>query len=180
MWENSTNSLSVITSTVLLSLMVGASYTAITPDVIRSGDYDRYQVYSRAIYEDGSPTSQNYTGSISTITSGPLQKNIKKIAEISALGNNWNGNGARAFTEELLSKITSVVVALTRQPELFPTPANSIQFEYDGPNDSYLEIEIGASRIAEVYRINRDGSEEFFDVNVEANDINRLVAAFYG
>ena len=180
MWENSTNSLSVITSTVLLSLMVGASYTAITPDVIRSGDYYRYQVYSRAINENVSPASQNYAGSISALVSGPLQKSIKKIAEISALGNNWNGNGACAFTEELLNKIIGLVVSLARQPEIFPTPANSIQFEYDGPNDSYLEIEIGASRIAEAYRINRDGSEEFFDVNVEANDINRLVAAFYG
>ena len=99
---------------------------------------------------------------------------------ISSLKDNWNGNGALAFSSILIEKIKNIVVGLEKQPEIFPTAANSIQLEYDGLDNSYLEIEIFDSKIAEIFRINKDGSEEYFNTNADSESLNRLVTAFYG
>ena len=179
MWENRTYSLSVITSTVVFTLVVGASYAAMTPDVFRSEDYSIGQHNSFECFNDIESISNKDTVSMSTAVLSELQNNLKKLLYISTLQDNWNGNGASAFSQKLISTVQNVVVSLNRQPELFPTPANSIQLEYEGDNNSYLEIEILESEDAEVYRINRDGSEDSFTTSVDADTLNRLVATFY-
>lgn len=180
MWRNSTSSVSVITSTVLLALAVGASSTAITSDVFRSEDTAIYQNFSSAHQENKVFGVINNTASANAMVSEELQKNIRKIMLISSLKDNWNGNGALAFSSILIEKIKNIVVGLEKQPEIFPTAANSIQLEYDGLDNSYLEIEIFDSKIAEIFRINKDGSEEYFNTNADSESLNRLVTAFYG
>lgn len=108
-----------------------------------------------------------------------LERNIKKLLAIRNLKNNWNGEGAKAFTIQLLDSVKNIVKDLEIQPEIFPTALNTIQFEYDGQNDSYLEIEISDSNVARLYTIDRNGEEHYGSVNTSAGAINKLVNEFY-
>lgn len=179
MWRNSTSSLSVITSTVLLSLAVDTSATTITSDVIRN---DKLNINECVIKNQ---KNSFFWGNKKTITEKTmidesLQRNIKKLMSISLLKDNWNGNGAKVFDKALLEKIKKIVLELDRQPEIFPTAANSIQLEYDGPSDSYLEIEILEAIYAEVFKIDKNGKEEYCKISADSGAINRMVEAFYG
>lgn len=105
--------------------------------------------------------------------------NLRKIDDIARLPNNWNGNGATSFSNQLIDKIRQIVVSLKRQPEIFPTGCNSIQIEYDGPKNSYLEIEIKDEDIASVFKINQVGNESNFEINSNPSEINKIVDEFY-
>ena len=152
---------------------------ATTPDVYRSEDIALYQHGSlKNIYDIGLMNIDD-TVSISTMISSELQNNLKRLFYISMLKDNWNGNGAKAFTQDLICRVRNIIISLNKQPELFPTPANSIQLEYEGDGNSYLEIEITELNTAEVYRIDRDGREDTFLTNTDANALNKMVTAFY-
>lgn len=177
MWKNNTSSVSVKTSTVLLIMALGASSATTTTDIVRSNTAV-YQMTEKASL--GGNGWKSKTNSIVSNTSDRLKQNLKKIHDISCLDNNWNDNGARAFSNRILSIITTIILSLNNQPEIFPTAANSIQIEYDGEEESYLEIEISESENASVYRINKDGSEDVFSIKADSESINRLVENFYG
>jgi len=113
------------------------------------------------------------------ILSSELHKNLKRLLAISLLKDNWDGNGANAFSKDLISKVRNIIILLNKQPELFPTSVNSIQLEYEGADNSYLEIEITDQDTAEVYRIDRSGGEDTFLIKVDADILNKLVTAFY-
>ncbi len=103
-----------------------------------------------------------------------------KLGQIKRLGKNWNGYGAGAFDDVLINTVYKLIPTLIRQPEIFPTGRNTIQLEYDGANESYLEIEIVNEGVANVLLIDRNGEEkEYTDVPNE-NNINKLVKDFYG
>ena len=177
MWKNNTSSLSTFASTMALVLAISTSSTTMTSDIYR-GEGKSLSIANTTIKNSESDwLNPNY--SIGTFISGALQNNLKKIDAISNLKTNWNGNGANAFKTELIDKIRRIISALYIQPDIFPTPADSIQLEYDGPDDSYLEIEIRGMETAEVYRINRDKTEDFFGVSSTADSLNKLVIAFY-
>lgn len=106
--------------------------------------------------------------------------NIEKLETISKLQNDWNGEGAKAFHSSLINKVKGLLINLKAQPEIFPTAENSIQFEFDGDNNSYLEIEFSDADVAKVYRIDKDGSEHYDIVNFNAAAVAELVNAFYG
>jgi hypothetical protein len=69
--------------------------------------------------------------------------NKERIISYSKLSENWNGNGAKAISKEVVEKALNLldIHMIDRQPEIFPTARNSIQFEYEDV-DNYLEIEI--------------------------------------
>lgn len=103
-----------------------------------------------------------------------------KLGQIKRLGDNWNGCGARAFDDVLINTVYKLIPMLIRQPEIFPTGRNTIQLEYDGTNESYLEIEIMNEGLANILLIDKEGQEkEYTDVPNE-NNINKLVKEFYG
>lgn len=105
--------------------------------------------------------------------------NLKKIDDIARLPNNWNGNGATSFSNQLIDKLRQIVVSVKRQPEIFPTGCNSIQIEYDGSKNSYLEIEIKDEDVASVFKINQAGNESNFEINSNPSEINKIVDEFY-
>lgn len=108
-----------------------------------------------------------------------LQENLQKLQIISSLKDNWNGEGASAFDVELIKKVGSILPVLAKQPEIFPTSVGSIQLEYDGSNDSYLEMEISNSKTIEVFRIDREGGEENFNIENNIKSLNDLINSFY-
>lgn len=180
MWRNSTGTISLMTSTLFLTVSVATSSTVLTKDIFRYEDAAAYQSYISTRQNNSAFGEMNNTDSANAAVPEDLKKSLTKISLIASLQDNWNGNGALAYSAALIEKIKSVVLALVRQPEIFPTAANSIQLEYDGDENSYLEIEIFESGPAEVFRINRDGSEECFKVNDDGESLNGLVTLFYG
>lgn len=139
---------------------------------------DTRQISIRTNIRDTERESARFTWG--ELTARDLQSSNKKIEEISRLGDNWNGYGAIAFSDDLIDKAKKVVAMLQRQPEIFPTAAESIQFEYDGPKESYLEIVVSKEERASVFMIDQDGYEHYDKINLDTNSLNRIVESFYG
>ena len=106
--------------------------------------------------------------------------NLKKIEEIAQLKDNWNGKGARAFEQKLLDTVKNIIMFLDVQPEVFPTAYNTLQLEYDKEDGAHMEIEINSERQAEVYRIMPDTDEKTEQIELNVQNINKVVKQFYG
>lgn len=180
MWSNSTGSVSRIPSTIFLALTFCATSTSVTAETVKCENVAVYKSYISAEQNNEVLTKINNADSENAMLPEVIQKNMRKILLIASLKDNWNGNGALAFSAKLIDRVKQIVLSLVRQPEIFPTAAGSIQLEYDGDNDSYLEMEIFELGPAEIFRVNRDGSEECFKVDDDIESLNGLVASFYG
>ncbi len=108
-------------------------------------------------------------------------KNLNKIHEYATLKYNWNGNDADPFEKELLDQVEALIHTLERQPEVFPTARDSIQFEYyfKNPDEGYLEFEIYLNKI-EVYMRSVGQPSREYDISFSEKEINRVVGEFYG
>ena len=106
--------------------------------------------------------------------------NLEKLSKIRSFGKNWNGNGAPAFSEVLITRVQNLLNELNIQPEIFPTALGTIQFEYDNARKDHMEIEIGLEKSAEVFIVKYNGEESFEEIIVSADEINRKAGEFYG
>ena len=106
-------------------------------------------------------------------------ENLKKLDEISALKEDWNGNGAPAFSPALIKKARALVKALSIQPEIFPTALETIQLEFDNKHHDHMEIEISLSDKAEVFIAPYDDKEHIETIRSTAAAINERLVAFY-
>lgn len=106
--------------------------------------------------------------------------NIKKLEEIASLQDNWNGNGAKSFSNQLISQVKSLIILLEIQPEVFPTACETIQLEYDKEDGAHLEIEIKEDKSAEVFWIKHTGEEELRNIQANIEMIDKVVKEFYG
>lgn len=107
-------------------------------------------------------------------------ENLKKIDVIASLQDDWNANGAKAFSNSLINKVRDLVMFLKIQPEVFPTACESLQLEYDKEDGTHMEIEITESEIAEVFLIDNKGHEKISNISVSIDSINKVVSEFYG
>lgn len=88
-----------------------------------------------------------------------LQK-LQKLDNLDALNSflhlkeNWNENGSEKISKSLVEFCKSIVKKLDIQPEVFPTAANSIQFEYE-KDKVYCEFNIFTDKI-EFYQETED------------------------
>lgn len=105
--------------------------------------------------------------------------NLKKLDKIAQLKDGWNGNTAKAFEGQFISKVRRIITALEVQPELFPTACDSVQIEYEKEDGSYLEIEINSEDRWEVFEINNEGKERLFSISADIEAINKVVNSFY-
>lgn len=106
--------------------------------------------------------------------------NLKKLDQIAVLKDGWNGNKAKAFEPELISKVRSVITSLQIQPEVFPTACNSIQIEYEKEDGSYLEINLCLADTWEVFEISREGEETYTSITADSDAVKKVVNTFYG
>ena len=102
-----------------------------------------------------------------------------RLRRISGLGNNWNGDGAGPFDAKLVESVKNIIPKLIVQPEIFPTGRGSIQLEYNGINESYLEIEIKESDTAMVFMIEKSGAESEKRIQLNEEIINAMIKDFY-
>lgn len=71
--------------------------------------------------------------------------NLEKLDSFYDLEKNWNLYNADPVPKEVIDYSKDILQKLVKQPdEVFPTAANSIQFEYDDPLCNHLEFDIRA------------------------------------
>lgn len=114
-----------------------------------------------------------------TVNEDKLQ-NVKKLETIAMLQDNWNANGAKAFSDSLISKVRNIIVFLEIQPELFPTACESLQLEYDKQDGTHMEIEITEGENAEIFVVDSMGRESTRNIRASIEVINKVVRDFYG
>lgn len=80
-----------------------------------------------------SATSDNYFRIIDS---------LKRLEDISALSDNWDGEGATSFSSSIIETVNEFIHSVSVQPDIFPTLRNSIQLEYENNKNEYLEFEL--------------------------------------
>ena len=107
--------------------------------IISESEYSRLTQAARL-----SAYAQSLTGVVqksSTASSGDLKAhNLNKLDTIRSMGDNWNGNGAPAFSKAVTDRVESLIKSLNIQPEIFPTACGTIQLEYDNSRKDHMEI----------------------------------------
>lgn len=109
-------------------------------------------------------------------------KSLKRLRDIENLPPDWNGYGAKSFSSALIDKCERIVNSLSVQPLIYPTGRNSIQFQYELSDRSYLEFEIFESKIMCLQVPKRIYSEaiELELTDSEDDRIKEIVDIFYG
>ena len=144
-------------------------YKSFTNDYCISMEVDGY-----------SNNKSNDLGIDRVIISEDKLENLKKLDAIALLKDNWNGNGAKAFRPELISKARNIITFLDIQPEVFPTACESLQLEYDKEDGAHLEIELTDGKKAEIFQIDSIGREHLVNVCASIETIAKVVDEFYG
>lgn len=100
-----------------------------------------------------------------------------RLKKISELENNWNNNGAKPFSKQLINTCKEIVDALPESPFIAPTAADSIQMEYEKENGDYLELNVFENKI-ETFQIIDGKEEEYIKNEIRINEIRNMVAEF--
>ena len=106
-------------------------------------------------------------------------KGRKKLDQIASLQDDWNGNGAQAFSKKHISRMKEILSVLEYEPEIYPTANDMIQLEYDKQNGEHIEIEVPESGSAEYYYIDQKQTDHFGCVEVNEESMNDLIRRFY-
>ena len=137
-----------------------------------------------AIISTPSGLDSRYNGNIIltwegiSIMTSKMEESLLRINQIEALENNWNGNGAAAFSKEILAKARELVALLSEQPTILPTGRDSIQLEYEKENGDYLEFELFEGGRLKMFSYTHDGIAETKDILFDS--ANEAVCIFYG
>ena len=107
-----------------------------------------------------------------------LRDNLDRLNMIEQLEDNWNGEGASAFSRELVVKVRNIVLKLNLQPEVFPTARDSIQLEHY-INKKYLEFEVSEQSRCKVFCADEFGNTRTDFIDANAEEINKVVDQFY-
>lgn len=108
-----------------------------------------------------------------------LVNNLRKLDEIRTLPRNWNGNGAKRFSRKIINRAKNLLLNLDRQPQVFPTANDSIQIEYDGDENSYLEFQVTKKRTLHFYKVDKIGVEKMGIIPCSPYAVNALLEKFY-
>jgi hypothetical protein len=89
---------------------------------------------------------------------GPWQPAVKKIVEFEHLGDDWDGQGARAPSFELLASAIGLAYTLYQQEldppnVVIPGVDGTVTFEWHDLDGTYTEVEIVRPLYAEVMMI---------------------------
>ncbi len=109
-------------------------------------------------------------------------ENMKRLDDILALPEDWNGYHAKPFSKDLVDKCKNVVETLTYQPDVYPTGRQSIQLQYQLEDESYLEFEIFKDKTVCLYvpqGIYEKAIEQHF-IHAEEQQIKEKTDWFYG
>lgn len=102
--------------------------------------------------------------------------NLEKLNRIAGLEDGWDLYKATSFSNSLIEFCRNLLFKLNRQPEIFPTANDSIQFEFKNKDD-YLEIEIFDDLSHIEYYMKKGGKE--IEKCAFVQDLIQVVDAFY-
>ncbi len=102
-------------------------------------------------------------------------KTIDALLKIRDLKNNWDGRGAKKFSNKLIRKAMGIIELINTPPNIFPTTRNSIQIDFDNKND-YLEFEIYDDKIF-AYQESVDGLNDGREI--DKTEIVEILEGFY-
>ena len=85
----------------------------------------------------------------------------------------------KIVNKKIVDLVRGFALYLCVQPEIYPLGQDGIQLEYDGIDNSYLEFEIYNEEEINMYKIDRDGSEEYKTIKCQYKEINKAVCEFY-
>ena len=85
----------------------------------------------------------------------PPKRMHSALQDIARLGDNWNHNGAKSFSQDLLDKCQNLLKDFCVTPSIFPTATGAIQMEWIN-NGDYLEFSIFENK-CEVFKMFKDG-----------------------
>lgn len=108
--------------------------------------------------------------------------NVDRLDEIGKLRYDWNGYGAQGFSETLIETCKKLFHLLPVAPKIYPTGRQSIQFQYELIDKSYLEFEIFEEKIICLQVPQRKYSEaRVVELRVfETERVKEIVGDFYG
>lgn len=109
-------------------------------------------------------------------------QNLFRLDEIAGFEVDWNGYGANAFSLDFINICKGIIIDLEFQPTIFPTGRQSIQFQYELQDRSYLEFEIFREKISclEVPQRVYSNAHTFDFPISESHRIKEIVKKFYG
>lgn len=114
-----------------------------------------------------------------------MNDNIERLNEIRTLEKDWNGYGAEPIPENIINQCEKIVKLLDVQLELFPTGRETIQFEYEFKDQTYLEFEIFEDKVGILLVPKREYSNGI-DIDLHITEpeqialfINRCVTNFW-
>ena len=102
----------------------------------------------------------------------------RQISDISVLGENWNGNGARPFDSNLIKMAQRILYQLKIYPEVFPLSSGELQLEYYRDDGAYLQVKMNLDDRWDCF-VAEESSYNNFTVPADAESLNLLVDAFY-
>ena len=108
------------------------------------------------------------------------ERNCMKLDEIKKLRKNWNGYGANSFSSSVIQNVQKLIWNLPYQPQIFPVADGSIQLEFNGKHNSYLEIQIYKDGSGSAYCRDSDGTEIDGMTLPNLVSIKRYIGNFYG
>lgn len=76
-----------------------------------------------------------------------MNDNLERLNGIRAFKKDWNGYDAEPIPEDIINRCEEIVKLLDMQLELFPTGRETIQFEHDFEDETYIEFEIFKDKV---------------------------------
>ena len=129
-------------------------------------------------------SNKDFFGCVTSLSNTKDEKidiiqNKKKLKDISKLENDWNSNGAKSISRELIKVVERYLDKLYIQPEIFPMAGGSIQLEYDFKSGDHIEFEVSLGGEIEVYVEYADRIEKEFKIPANVKSINEVLKQFY-
>lgn len=107
-----------------------------------------------------------------------LEKNLEKLEDIKRLKKNWNGYAANPIPLNVIERTKEILQELSYQPFLAPTGRETLQFDFELVDASYLGFEIYQDKISLLYVPQRLYDNALVkDLGIQV-DINPIIVDF--
>ena len=143
-----------------------------------------YNLYSNTGSQYHALSFERSQDSLSSANSFDLLKikNLETIRKIACFEYDWNGNGAKPFSETSINLFSDIISELDKQPVIAPTGRNSLLMQYTLDDKSMLAFEVSERKVDKVYVPQGNFALATTDVFVDAfsKQIKDSVRHFYG
>lgn len=160
---------------VFVASTIGAASVPVQPLATSQNNFFLTDTTNRNSYNNGNISLWLEDDSVMSIDKA---QSLERLFEIKQLQDDWNGNGAKRFSDSILSFTEKIVRNLLIQPAIFPTARDSIQLEYENDLGDYLELEIFEEDRIKMFSFDHTGKSLTKEINFDS--INKVVSEFYG